>query len=205
MHQSACSRLLKLLRPDRAGMGSMMKRIILAALASILALPAMAACPSTFQIKDNAGITGNVVYSDSSGNCLPNVTLNGGSAAVTQSGTWNINNVSGTVSLPTGAATSANQTTANSSLASLVAAINSNGQKTSANSSPVVIASDQSVLTFTGSGTAGTAASGVLTVQGIASMTPILANPGTAANWGIAAPAVSRRCRAGGCCPTSVK
>lgn len=37
----------------------------------------------------------------------------------------------------------------------------------------------------TGSGTAGSAATGVLTVQGIASMTPLLANPGTAANWGV--------------------
>jgi len=34
-----------------------------------------------------------------------------GTVAATQSGTWNITNVSGTVSLPTGAATSANQTT----------------------------------------------------------------------------------------------
>lgn len=34
-------------------------------------------------------------------------------------------------------------------------------------------------------GTAGTAATPVLTVQGIASMTPFLANPGTAANWGV--------------------
>lgn len=34
-----------------------------------------------------------------------------GTAAVTQSGTWNVNNVSGTVSLPTGASTAANQTT----------------------------------------------------------------------------------------------
>jgi hypothetical protein len=33
-----------------------------------------------------------------------------GTIAATQSGTWNINNVSGTVSLPTGASTSANQT-----------------------------------------------------------------------------------------------
>jgi hypothetical protein len=45
------------------------------------------------------------------------VTDNGGSLTVdgtvasTQSGTWNINNISGTVSLPTGAATSANQST----------------------------------------------------------------------------------------------
>lgn len=38
-----------------------------------------------------------------------------------------------------------------------------------------------------GAGTAGTAAGGVLTVQGVASMTPFLANPGTAANWGVGA------------------
>jgi len=42
-----------------------------------------------------------------------------GTVAATQSGTWNINNISGTVSLPTGAATSANQTTANTSLSSI--------------------------------------------------------------------------------------
>lgn len=39
--------------------------------------------------------------------------------AVTQSGTWNINNISGVVSLPTGAATSALQTSGNTSLASI--------------------------------------------------------------------------------------
>ncbi len=46
---------------------------------------------------------------------------NGGTFAVqaAQSGTWNVNNVSGTVSLPTGAATSANQSTANTSLSSI--------------------------------------------------------------------------------------
>jgi hypothetical protein len=38
-----------------------------------------------------------------------------------------------------------------------------------------------------GAGTAGAASGGVLTVQGVASMTPILANPGTAANWGVGA------------------
>ena len=57
-----------------------------------------------------------------------------GTVAATQSGTWNITNVSGTVSLPTGAATSAKQ--------------------------PAL-------------GVAGTASSDVLTVQGIASMTPL--------------------------------
>lgn len=41
------------------------------------------------------------------------------SVSAVQSGTWNITNISGTISLPTGAATSANQTTANSSLSSL--------------------------------------------------------------------------------------
>ncbi len=54
---------------------------------------------------------------------------------VTQSGTWNVNNVSGTVSLPTGAATAAKQ--------------------------PAL-------------GTAGTPSADVLTVQGRASMTPLL-------------------------------
>jgi hypothetical protein len=43
--------------------------------------------------------------------------------AATQSGTWNITNISGTVSLPTGAATSANQSTANTSLATIAGAV----------------------------------------------------------------------------------
>lgn len=41
------------------------------------------------------------------------------SVAAVQSGTWNINNISGTISLPTGASTAANQATANTSLASI--------------------------------------------------------------------------------------
>src|SRR6185369_15659515 len=61
---------------------------------------------------------------------------NGGTFAVqaAQSGTWNVTNVSGTISLPTGAATAAKQ--------------------------PAL-------------GTAGSASSDVLTVQGIASMTAL--------------------------------
>lgn len=58
-----------------------------------------------------------------------------GTVAATQSGTWNITNISGTISLPTGAATAAKQ--------------------------PAL-------------GTAGSASSDVITVQGIGSMTPIL-------------------------------
>lgn len=42
-----------------------------------------------------------------------------GTIAATQSGTWNINNISGTISLPTGAATSALQTTGNAILTTI--------------------------------------------------------------------------------------
>lgn len=54
-----------------------------------------------------------------------------------QSGTWNINNVSGTVSLPTGAATSTLQTQISGQLPTTL------GQKTMANSMSTTIASDQ--------------------------------------------------------------
>lgn len=69
---------------------------------------------------------------------------------VSQSGTWNINNITGTISLPTGAATSANQTTEIASLASIDSKLSTLGQKTSAASVPVVIASDQSPVAVTG-------------------------------------------------------
>lgn len=78
------------------------------------------------------------IASDSTG--VVSVDDNGGSltvdgtVAATQSGTWNVTNVSGTVSLPTGAATAAKQ--------------------------PAL-------------GTAGTASADVISVQGIASMTPL--------------------------------
>lgn len=47
------------------------------------------------------------------------------SVAASQSGTWNINNISGTVSLPSGASTAANQTTGNSHLANIESSTNS--------------------------------------------------------------------------------
>lgn len=47
------------------------------------------------------------------------VTGTGGTFPATQSGTWNITNVTGTVSLPTGAATSALQTTGNTALTTI--------------------------------------------------------------------------------------
>lgn len=48
-----------------------------------------------------------------------------------QSGTWNITNISGTISLPTGASTAANQSTANTSLSSIDTKLTS--QATAAN------------------------------------------------------------------------
>lgn len=72
--------------------------------------------------------------------------------SVTQSGTWNLNNITGTVSLPTGASTSALQTTINSSIASLSAKFGSLGQKGSSGSAPVVLASDQPALPVTQNG-----------------------------------------------------
>ena len=70
--------------------------------------------------------------------------------AATQSGTWNITNISGTVSLPTGASTSALQTTGNTSLSSIDGKLNSLGQKTMVGSVPVVIASDQTITVSSG-------------------------------------------------------
>lgn len=107
------------------------------------------------------------------------VSDNGGSLTVdgtvtaNQGGAWNIANISGTVSLPTGAATSAKQDTGNTSLASL------DGKVTTCNTGAVTVSS--SVLP-TGAatavkqpalGTAGTPSADVLTVQGTTGMTAL--------------------------------
>lgn len=83
-------------------------------------------------------------------------TLSSGTDSVSavQSGTWNINNISGTVSLPTGAATSALQTSGNASLTSIDGKLPATlGQKTMANSFAVVLASDQTAIPVSQSGT----------------------------------------------------
>lgn len=49
----------------------------------------------------------------------------------------------------------------------------------------VGVAQDTTTIAGSAPGTAGTASANVITVQGVASMTPLLTNPGTAANWGI--------------------
>lgn len=82
-------------------------------------------------------------------NQIYQLNANNNLVAAAQTGTWNITNVSGTVSLPTGAATSANQTTANASLSSIDGKTPALGQATMANSSPVVIASNQSAIPVT--------------------------------------------------------
>jgi hypothetical protein len=71
-----------------------------------------------------------------------------GTVLASQSGTWNINNISGTVSLPTGAAT---ETT----LSAINGKLNSLGQKTMANSVPVVIASNQNSIPISDLSNAG--------------------------------------------------
>lgn len=111
---------------------------------------------------------------DSSGNALNstsnalNAFLTNSSLPVTQSGTWNVNNISGTISLPTGASTASNQTTLGSQTtkindgtntmavkAASTAAVatdpaavvsispNSEGQGTNTTSLPVVLSSNQ--------------------------------------------------------------
>ena len=65
-----------------------------------------------------------------------------GTVAATQSGTWNVTNISGTVSLPTGAATETTLAALNTKTPAL-------GQAVMASSQPVVIASNQSAITVT--------------------------------------------------------
>lgn len=72
----------------------------------------------TWTLGANSGVDiGDVTINNASGASAVNIQDGGnsitvdGTVAATQSGTWNVTNISGTVSLPTGAATSANQTT----------------------------------------------------------------------------------------------
>lgn len=97
-----------------------------------------------------AGGTDTVTANAGTGTFQTNVT--NATLAVTQSGTWTVQQGTPpwTFSLPTGASTSALQTTGNASLSSIDGKLNSLGQKTMANSVPVVVASDQSALSVVG-------------------------------------------------------
>lgn len=96
------------------------------------------------------GTSTDPVRTDPTGTTAQPITDNGGSITVdgtvsaAQSGVWNITNVSGTVSLPTGAATEATLTAQSAKLPATL------GQKTMAASLAVAIASDQSALPVTG-------------------------------------------------------
>lgn len=111
----------------------------------------------------------------------------------TQAGTWNITNVSGTVSLPTNAA---QETGGN--LATLAGAVTAgveqtnlkqvNGVTTLAGAGAVgtgaqrvAIGTDTTTIAGSAPGTAGSASSNVLTVQGVASMTKLLVTPDSVA------------------------
>lgn len=126
---------------------------------------------SNFPATQNVAVTSSVEVEvkNDTGNPIP---VNG-TVAATQSGTWTVQpgNTANTTAwkvdgsavtqpvsaaslpLPTGASTSALQTTGNSSLSSIDGKLNSLGQKTMANSVPVAIASDQSAVPSSQSGT----------------------------------------------------
>lgn len=79
---------------------------------------------STFRVRRSAGTSGtaNVTIISSSGESITwafSQNANNFITAAAQTGTWNITNVSGTVSLPTGASTAANQVTAQDSFTSI--------------------------------------------------------------------------------------
>ena len=94
---------------------------------------------------------------------------------VSQSGTWNLNNISGTISLPTGAAT---ESTLSSISGKLPATL---GQKPMADSLAVVLASDQSTLPVSGTVTVtqATAANLNATVVGTGTFAVQAAQSGT--------------------------
>lgn len=73
----------------------------------------LSAIQTAIQILDNA-VSGNEFQVD---------VLTMPTTAVSQSGTWNLTNISGTISLPTGAATSALQSTGNTSLGTIAGAV----------------------------------------------------------------------------------
>jgi hypothetical protein len=88
------------------------------------------------------------------------------SFASTQSGTWNITNISGTVSLPTGAATSANQATEISSLSTIATNtgnIPAKGLASVANSTPVAFPNATSLTTSAFNSTTGVINTDLLT------------------------------------------
>jgi len=65
------------------------------------------------------------------------------------------------------------------------AAVSTGAGATGTGTQRVGVAQDNSTIAGSAPGAAGVASSQVISAQGIAGMTPFLANPGTAANWGV--------------------
>jgi hypothetical protein len=100
-----------------------------------------------------------------------------GAWSVAQSGTWNLNNISGTVSLPTGAATSANQTTANTSLSSIDTKLSSQATATKQDTGNTSLASIDTKLS-----SQATAANQTTANTSLSSIDTKLSSQATAAN-----------------------
>ena len=119
---------------------------------------------NSITIDGSVGITGSVAVT------------NAGTFATqaTQAGTWNVTNISGTVSLPTGASTSALQTTGNTSVSSIDTKTPALGQALAAASVPVVLTAAQ-ITTLTPLATVATTNAGTFAVQ-VSSALPTGAN-----------------------------
>ncbi len=129
-------------------------------------LAASAKLPATLGQKAMAASMAVVLASDQS-----SITVNQGTQGVgawpvlaAQSGSWNIVNISGTITLPTGAATEAKQDTGNTSVASIDTKTPALGQALAAASVPVVLTAAQ-LSTLTPLATIAATQSGTWTVQ----------------------------------------
>lgn len=100
---------------------------------------------------------------------------------VSQSGTWNITNISGTISLPTGASTSALQSTGNTSLASIDSKTPALGQALAAASVPVVLTAAQ-ISTLTPLSTVAATQSGTWNITNISGTVSLPTGASTSAN-----------------------
>jgi hypothetical protein len=132
---------------------------------------------------------------DANGNLLVNIKSGGGSGGTASSFGSAFPSIGTAIGLTSGTnmvAWSATTNYGTSPAAIAVPAVNAfvtntnvNGQATAANSSPVVGATG--TISGGSTGTAGSPSATVVSVQGAASMTPLLANPGTLGTWGLAA------------------
>lgn len=123
-----------------------------------------------------------------------------GTVAATQSGTWNINNVSGTVSLPTGASTLAEQQTQTTHLATVAGAVSGTEMQVDVLTQPARSHTTDSIRLGDGTDLASVTAAGQLEVSVTAALpsgtnnigdVDVLTEPATAADGG-GLPAVTK-------------